>query len=83
MGIKTIPLSRLEADPSGTLKECADLGYALVVELPDHRLIAIQSLEPADDDPLVSELLESNDRFQELVVRSKGSPRKPFGPASP
>ena len=42
MGIKTIPLSRLEADPRGTLRECADSGEAFVVELPDHRLVAIQ-----------------------------------------
>src|SRR5207302_7212257 len=32
--IKTIPLSRLEADPRGTLSEYADSGEALVVELP-------------------------------------------------
>ena len=32
MGIKTIPSSRLEADPEGTLSECADSGEAVVVE---------------------------------------------------
>lgn len=78
MGIKTIPLSRLEADPRGTLNECADSGQALVVELPDQRLIAIQPLEPAEDDDLANELLESNAAFQALVAKSKASSRKPF-----
>ena len=32
MGIKTIPLSRLQADPEGTLSECADSGQALVAK---------------------------------------------------
>jgi hypothetical protein len=78
MDIKLIPLSRLEADPKGTLNECADSGQALVVELPDHRLISIQALEPAGDDPLVDELLESNPSFRALVEKSKASPRRPF-----
>ena len=30
MGIKLIPLSRLEADPRGTLNECLDSGESLV-----------------------------------------------------
>jgi hypothetical protein len=58
MDIKLIPLSRLEADPKGTLNECGDSRQALVVELPDHRLVSIQALEPFDDDPLIDELLE-------------------------
>jgi hypothetical protein len=78
MGIKTIPLSRLEADPRGTLSECADSGEAFIVELPGTRFVAIQPLEPGDDDSLVSELLETNAAFQELVAKSKASPRKPF-----
>jgi hypothetical protein len=78
MGIKTIPLSRLEADPAGTLGKCADSGEALVVELPGGRLVAIQSLDPGEDDALMSELLESNPSFQALVARSKSSPRTPF-----
>ena len=78
MPIKTIPLSRLEADPKGTLTECADSGGSVVVELPDRRLIAIQSLEPREDDSLVDDLLESNPAFRELLARSKASPRKPF-----
>ena len=45
MDIKLIPLSRLEADPKGTLSECVDSGQALVVELPDHRLVSIQALK--------------------------------------
>jgi hypothetical protein len=78
MGIKIIPLSQLEADPRGTLSECADSGEALIVELPDQRLIAIQPLGPAADDSLTSDLLESNAAFQVLVAQSRASPRKPF-----
>jgi hypothetical protein len=79
MGTKVIPLSELEADPRGTLNECCDSGLTLVVELPDHRLVAIQSLESSDDDSLVSDLLESNPAFRAMVAKSKASPRKPFG----
>jgi hypothetical protein len=82
MAIKTIPLSRLEADPQGILRECADSGQAFVIELPDHRWVSIQSLEPSDDDSLTSELLESNEGFRALVAKSKASPRKPFTPAA-
>ncbi len=78
MGIKLIPLSRLEADPKGMLSECVDSDQGLVVELPDHRLVAIQSLEPSADAGLVDELLESNEAFRALVEKSKSSPRRPF-----
>jgi hypothetical protein len=78
MAIKTIPLSRLEADLKKTLSECADSGQTLVVELPDKRLLAIQSLDPKEDDALLDELLESNAEFQALVAKSKVGPRKPF-----
>ncbi len=78
MSIKVIPLSHLEADPKGTLTECLDSGEALVIELPDHRLVSIQGLEPDDDDDLVDRLLESNPAFRSLVEKSKASPRKPF-----
>jgi hypothetical protein len=80
MAIKTIPLSQLEADPRGTLNECADSGDAFVIALPDQRLLAIQLLDPSEDDSLTSELLESNPAFQSLVAKSKASPRKPFAP---
>jgi hypothetical protein len=78
MSIKLIPLSRLEADLRGTLAECLDSGLALVVELPDHRLVSIQGLEPDDEDDLVDRLLESNPSFRALVAKSKASPRRPF-----
>jgi hypothetical protein len=78
MPIKTIPLSRLEADPRGTFSECADSGEAVVVELPDQRLVALQPLDPSEDDPLTSELLQNNPAFRALVAKSKASPRKPF-----
>jgi hypothetical protein len=78
MAIKTIPLSRLEMDLTKTLNECATSGETLVVEMPDQRLLAIQSLDFEGDDELINELLESNPRFQELVAKSRASPRKPF-----
>jgi hypothetical protein len=78
MDIKRILLSWLETDPQGTLSECCDSGQALVVELPDHRLVAIQGLEPGDDDTLVDELLESDPAFRALITKSKASPRGPF-----
>jgi hypothetical protein len=82
MGIKTIPLSRLEANLRTTLSKCADSGQAVVVELPDQRLIVMQVLEPAEDDSLLDDLLQSNPAFQALVAKSKAGPRKPFAPAS-
>ena len=78
MAIKTIPLSRLETDLEKTLNECADSGQILVVEMPDQRLLAIQPLDPQEDDSLMDELLESNPKFQALVAKAKASPRKPF-----
>ena len=78
MAIKTIPLSRLETDLKETLTECAESGETVVVEMPDHRLLAIQSLDPQEDDSLIDELLASNPKFQALVAKSKASPRKPF-----
>lgn len=78
MAIKTIPLSRLEMDLTKTLNECATSGEILVVEMPDQRLLAIQSLDPGEDDELTDELLLSNPSFQKLIAKSKASPRKPF-----
>jgi hypothetical protein len=80
MRIKTIPLSRLETNLRETLNECADSGRPVVVELPDHRLIAIASVDAAaaTDDSLVDDLLQSNAAFQDLVAKSKASPRTPF-----
>jgi hypothetical protein len=80
VGIKTIPLTRLEADLRATLDECVKSGEAVVVEMPDHRMVAIQPLEPSSDDDLVDDLLQSNPEFQAKVARSKASPRKPFVP---
>ena len=82
MAIKTIPLSRLETDLKKTLNDCADSGDTVVVEMPDQRLLAIQPLEPQEDDTLMDELLASNPKFQALVAKSKASPRKPFSPDS-
>ena len=78
MAIKTISLSRLETDLKKTLNECAESGETVVVEMPDQRLLAIQSLDPHEDDSLIDELITSNPKFQALVAKSKASPRKPF-----
>ena len=82
MDIKTIPLSSLEADPKGTLSNCADTGSVVVVELPDRRLVAIQPLDATEDDDLINGLLESNPEFRALVEKSRAGARKPF-PLSP
>jgi hypothetical protein len=81
VGIKTIPLTRLEADLRATLDECVRSGELVVVEMPDHRMVAIQPLEPSADDSLVDDLLQSNSTFQAKVAKSKASPRKPFTPS--
>ena len=78
MDIKTIPLSRLETDLKKTLNECAESGETVVVEMPDQRLLAIQSLDPHEDDSLMDDLLASNPKFQALVAKSKAGQRKPF-----
>ena len=78
MAIKTIPLSQLETDLAKTLNDCATSGATLVVEMPDHRLLAIQPLDSQADDELMNELVKAHPRFQELVAKSKASPRKPF-----
>jgi len=83
MAIKTIPLSRLETDLKKTLNECADSGQTLVVEMPDQRLLAIQPLDPQEDDWLIDELLASDPRFAALVAKSKAGPRKPFSREDP
>lgn len=80
MATEAIPLSRLAANLQATLSECADTGRAVVVELPDHRLVAIHPLDAADDD-LTDDLLASNAAFRALVAESAASPRKPFLPA--
>jgi hypothetical protein len=60
-----------------TLAECADSGEAIVVELPDQRLLAIRPLD-AEEDDLIDQLMASNQRFRDLVKRSKDGPRRPF-----
>jgi hypothetical protein len=78
MGIKTIRLRRLEMDLEKTLNECSTSGQTLVVELPNHRLLAIQSLDSNEDDTLMDELLSSNPEFREVVAKSKAARRMEF-----
>lgn len=83
MAIKTMSLSHLEMDLQKTLSDCAETGQTVVIEMPDHRLLAIQPLDPADDDGLIDDLLASDPKFQALVEKSKAGTRKPFpAPAS-
>jgi len=51
--------------------------------MPDERLLAIQPLDPQEDDSLIDELLASNPRFQALVAKSKSGPRKLFSLKDP
>ena len=80
MAIKTIPLSRLEANLQQTLNDCAESGDTVVVEMPGQRFLTIQSLD-SQDDTLMDELLASDPKFQSLVAKSKTGPRMPFDPA--
>ncbi len=80
MAIKTIPFSLLETELQKTLDECAESGQTVVVEMPDHRLLAIQSLDPHEDDSLIDELLAANPKFQALVAKSKAGSCMPFAP---
>ena len=78
MATKTILLSTLVTDLKKFLNECAESGDTLVVEMPDHQLLAIQSLDPHEDDSVMDDLLATNPQFQSLVAKSNASPRKPF-----
>jgi len=79
MDIEVIPLSQLQTDTPGLLTKCCDSGQAVVVELPDHRFVAIQSLDADDEaDSLVSDLIDTNPSFRALIEKSAASPRKPF-----
>ena len=80
MAFKTISLSRLKTDLQKTLNECVESGEIIVVEMPDQRLLAIQSLDPDEDDSLIDELLSTDPKFQALVAKSKAGPRIPFAP---
>jgi hypothetical protein len=79
MDIELIPLSQLQTNPQAVLSGCCDTGRAIIVQLPDDRLVAIQSLEPgSEQDSLMNELLETNPKFRALVEKSKASRRTEF-----
>ncbi len=73
MDIKIIRFSELETNLQAILVKCAGPGQAVVVKLPDERLIAIQALDTAEDDSLIDDLLQSNPEFQALVAKSKAA----------
>jgi hypothetical protein len=50
----------------------------LVVELPDHRKVAIKALE--EDDDLINDLIKNNSAFRAKLAKSASSRRKPFQP---
>jgi hypothetical protein len=76
MDTRVIPLSDLQADPEGVLRRCYETGQPVVVELPDHGLVAIQPVDAEDD--LVDDLIEHNPAFRALLGKSLASPREPF-----
>jgi hypothetical protein len=79
MDIEVIPLSQLQTDTPGLLTRCCDSGQPVVVEMPDHRFVAIQPLDADDEeDTVISDLIETNVDFRALVEKSAASPRKPF-----
>ena len=74
MAIETMTLSHLSANLGATLSECADSGRVLVVELPDNRFVSIQPVHGLAEN-LTDKLLETNDRFRQLVADSAASTR--------
>jgi len=76
--MKTIPLNRLETELTQTLNDCMESGETIVVEMPGERLLAIQPLDPSEDDSLIDNLLATNPKFRAMVEKSKAGPRKPF-----
>jgi hypothetical protein len=81
MGIEVIPVGRLQSEALDVLAKCCDSGRPVVVELPDHRRVAIHPLDPDDEaDSLVDELLESSKAFRDLLTKSAASQRRPFVP---
>jgi len=87
MGIEVIPVSRLHGEAVDVLARCCDSDCPVVVELPDHRLVAIHPLDPDrrheegdESESLVNELLESSEAFRHLLMKSAASPRRPFVP---
>ena len=83
MHIEIIPLSQLQTDTTGLLTKCCDSGQPVVVRLPDDRFVAIQPLDANDeDDTLVSDLIDSNAEFRNLLQKLATSPRKPFAATS-
>ena len=81
MGIEVIPLSELQSNAPEVLGRCLESGRAIVVELPDQRLVALQPLDADyEEDSLISDLIENNAGFQELLKKSKAAARKPFLP---
>jgi hypothetical protein len=79
MDIETIQLSQLQMNPQGLLNDVCNTGRPIVVELPDHRLVAIQSIEPNDEnDSLINDLMENNASFRALLAKSKASSTKKF-----
>ena len=81
--MRIIPVTQLESGLRATLNQCAETGEALVVEMPDGKLLLIERLDVQQGDSRVDDLLATNPDFRELVAQSMASPRRPFPPANP
>jgi hypothetical protein len=50
----------------------------VVIEMPDHRLLALSALDPQQDDGLIDELVANDPQFRALIAKSASGKRKPF-----
>lgn len=75
MSTKVMSLSEFQTGTETILRDCCDSHETVVVELPDHRRVTIQS---SDDDDLIDRLIETNAEFRELLRKSAAGPRHPF-----
>jgi hypothetical protein len=80
--MKAISLSAFELNVRQIMIGCADSGEPLLVELPDHRLVALQPVPTDADESVIDDLLASNAAFQSLVEKSQAGRRKSFVPAT-
>src|SRR5512135_2201645 len=63
---------------SAAVSLAAYIGRPLVVELPDHRLAAVQSLDPDECDHPIPDPLDSRAPYRALLARCLAGPLKPF-----
>jgi hypothetical protein len=76
MTTKVISLDEFEQGLRSVLESCSESGQSVIVELPDHRRVSIQTWD--EDDDLIDRLLENNAEFREMAKKSFAGPRRPF-----